>query len=122
MKSFNEFIKLPDNTLTEMLKKQGIHIPKKISHEQLLDYAINKLHGVEFIHNNEKENKGKITQLTITPKPTPGEICPSCTQPTLRKLKLPPNNQYHNYSYCSYCGLYQSPSEQKSQKPIEVKS
>lgn len=120
MKSFDEFIKLSDDTLKEMLKKQGTHIPKNINHKTLLDYCTNKLHGIEFIHNDEKLIKGKITREFTPPKQVPAETCPSCTQQSLRKLRLPSNSQYHNYSHCSYCGLYLSPSEQK--KPIEVKT
>lgn len=122
MKSLNEFIKLPDSSLKEMLKKQGTHIPKAINHETLLDYAINKLHGIEFIHSNEKESKGKIIQINRTPKPVPTETCPNCTQKTLRKLNVPSDNTYHNYSYCSYCGLYRPPPSEKTIKPIEAKN
>jgi len=123
MKSFDEFIKLSDESLRQLFEKQKIYIPKKISHNDLLDYAINKLHGIEFIHNNEKEIKGKITLILPTPKPVPGEQCPSCKQKTLRKLKVPDTNTYSGYTHCSYCGLYLSPEEQKDyNKKPEVKA
>ena len=122
MKSREEFLKLSDDSLKDLLKKQGTHIPKIISHEQLIDYAINRLHGTEFINTDEKEIKGKITKQITIPKPIPGETCPSCKQKTLRKLKLPDTNAYHGYSYCSYCGLYQSPDEQKTKKSMEAKA
>lgn len=116
MKSFSEFSILPDEELKKLLIKNKIFTPNKINHDQLLDYATSKLHGIEFLNTHEKQEKGKIIKIFKLPKPIITEACPSCKQKTLRKLNVLNTNQYFGYSHCSYCGLYLSPKE------IEVKA
>jgi len=116
MKSLSEFIILPDEELKKLLIKNKIFTPKKINHNQLLDYATSKLHGIEYLHLNEKQENGKIVKIFKLPKPVLGEVCPNCKQKTLRKLKVLNTNKYTGYLHCSYCGLYLPPNEQKEVK------
>lgn len=123
MKSYDEFIKLSDEELISLLNKQKIFIPKKMPKLQLIDYAKSKLHGIEFINNDEKQEKGKIVKIIVIPKAKPGTECPNCKQKTLRKLNVLDSSQYSGFVHCSYCGLYLSPNEQKDLKqPTGVKA
>jgi len=111
MKAYNEFINQSDEQLQTLLTKNNVFCPPRIKHNELLDYAINKLHGIEFMHTDEKLENGKLIRISKLPKPVPTEPCPSCKQSTLRKLRTLETSQNKGFLHCSYCGLYLSPKE-----------
>lgn len=113
MLTFNEFKSKSDKELKELLTKASVFCPSKIKHSELIGYATSKLHGIEFIHEDEEIVDKKIIKIYRTPKNSPGTQCPDCKQNTLRNLKVKKPNKHAGYFRCGYCGLYQSPEEQK---------
>lgn len=120
MKTLVEFKKLSDQELKTLLIKQHVFYPSRIKHAELIDRAINQLHGIEFLNSDEKLENNKIIKIFKLPKITPGSECPNCKQKTMKKLKTINSSSHFGYIHCGYCGLYLSPSEQKrveSEKP-----
>jgi len=114
MRTLEEFEKLTPVSLKTLLAENRIFYPQHIHDNILLDYAKNRLHGIEFLYDNEEMKNGKITlKIKTAPKPKEGESCPNCLQKQLRELNVPESHQYHKTKHCSYCGLYLTPEEQK---------
>ena len=61
MKTVTQFNALSETELKTLLTNHGVFCPPKIQHDQLLDYARNRLHGLEFINDNEEKINGMPT-------------------------------------------------------------
>jgi len=111
----SKLIQLKQPELESLLTKNKIYIPRQMSFEMLIDYCTSRLHGIEFIHNDEELVNGKITHIKPKPKPViPGEKCAACSNNAVRPLNVPKGTDYFGYKQCNFCGELFPPVEVKA--------
>jgi len=109
-----EFVKLSDDKLKELLRKNLIYFPPRFKQPQLSDYALNKLHGIEFINDNEITKDGKLSIIIKEPKKVEKKKCPKCNQKQLTEFGVPSDHIYSGYMRCSFCGITLTADEYKN--------
>ena len=110
----SKLVQLNKTELESLLTKNKIYIPRQLPFETLIDYCTSRLHGIEFIHNDEEIINSKITHIKPKPKPVvPGEKCPACSNNAVKPFRVPKGTNYFNWTQCNFCGEIFPPKETK---------
>jgi len=111
----SKLILLKQAELESLLTKNKIYLPKLMNFDMLIDYCISRLHGIEFIHDDEELINGKITHIKPKLKHViSGEKCPACSNNEVRPLNVPKGTDYFYSKQCNFCGELFPSSEVKA--------
>jgi len=116
MKTETDLEKMSTDEIVQILEsKTGIKLPAKIKTKRLyvLDLFKNKLHGIEYIRNDEEvKNKIIIKKERVAKKVTMKD-CTNCkSKNSLWSQPLPKESGMEGSSWCSKCGFWEIPKKE----------
>ena len=101
--SYLEFLKLGKQEWLSLLQQHTkIKATDKTPETNILDIAINQLHGIIFIYADEEIKDNKIVRI-IKKRTKNYETCPNCTQKTLIMGTWPPDTPLYRVKTCNAC-------------------
>lgn len=117
MRTNADLQKMKTEELVSILEsKTGVKLPKKIAlkRKYVIDLFKNKLHGIEFIRDDESIKNKTIIHNLRKPKPVTKKDCPNCkVKESLVSQPFPKGSEFEGAFWCDKCGYYQLKGDNK---------